>query len=142
MSNSVYYLSFYIEGGGFLFPDELPPNYYSPGLFLIKPNQDGSYPYAFSFDAMDNGKRISLKLVRANEGDPNSRLYVVRTQHYGSFWFNLEAINPTLPYIGNRPQLKTASGFSMAITTDATKLERVCHNFDFYFIGNTFRQND
>ncbi|MFY8352238.1 hypothetical protein AAEU29_16980 [Pseudoalteromonas sp. SSM20] len=142
MNSPVYYLSFYNEGGGFLFPDELPSNYYSPGLFLIESSHDGTYPYAFSFDAMDNGKRVSLKLVRADEGNPKSTLYVVRTEHYGSFWFNLEVVNPALPYLGSRPQLKQISGFSMAVTTDSSKLERACHNFDFYFIGSTLLEND
>ncbi|MDC8443626.1 hypothetical protein JJO83_13100 [Halomonas aquamarina] len=142
MNSLVYYLCFFSQGGGFLFPDELPPDYYSPGLFLIEPNQNGEYPYSFSFDAMDNGKRVSLNLVRADEGNPRSTLYVVRTKHYGSFWFNLERVNPFLPYLGTRPQLKNHRSFGVAITTDSVKLERVCHKFDFYFIGSTLREED
>ncbi|WP_447077849.1 hypothetical protein [Shewanella algae] len=142
MNNLVYYLSFFSQGGGFLFPDELPPNYYSPGLFLIEPTSNGEYPYAFSFDAMDNGRRVTLKLVRVDEDNPRATLYVVRTEHYGSFWFNLEQISPSLPYLGRRPQLKNTSGFGIAITTDSGKLERICHKFDFYFIGSTLREED
>ncbi|MEL0639413.1 hypothetical protein V6260_02200 [Pseudoalteromonas aliena] len=142
MRNRVYYLSFFSEGGGFLFPDELPKNYYSPGLFLIESHRSGKYPYAFSFDAMDNGKRVSLKLERANESDPRSTLYVVRTKHYGSFWFKFEDINPSLRYLGSKFNLQDDFSFSVAISTDSEKLERACHNFDFYFIGSTLREED
>lgn len=142
MNNRVYYLSFFSEGGGFLFPDELPKNYYSPGLFLIESDRSGKYSYAFSFDAMDNGKRVSLKLERANEGDPRSTLYVVRTKHYGSFWFKLEDINPSLGYLGVKLKLKNNHSFSVAISKDSEKLERVCRNFDFYFIGSTLCEKD
>jgi hypothetical protein len=142
MNNRVYYLSFFSQGGGFLFPDELPNNYYSPGLFLIENNRSGKYPFAFSFDAMDNGRRVSLKLERANEGDPRSTLYVVKTKHYGSFWFNLEDINPSLGYLGTKLKLQDNHSFSVAISKDSEKLERECHNFDFYFIGSTLREEE
>ncbi|WP_201491397.1 hypothetical protein [Pseudomonas paracarnis] len=141
MNNLVYYLSFYGERGGFLTPEELPKNYYSPGLFLLESEADGRYVYSYSFDAMDNGKRISLALVMANENNPDSTLYVVKTKHYGSFWFNLEKINPHLRYIGNKVQLKSHRDFSIVIPTDSDKLERVCHNFNFYFIGSALRED-
>lgn len=72
MNRTVYYLSFHSQQGGFLFPDELPPNYYSPGLFLIEPERNGDYPCAYTFHAMDNGTRVSLKLIRAAEDNPRS----------------------------------------------------------------------
>ena len=140
MNSAVYYLCFLGERSGFLFPDELPQNYYSPGLFLITPEQDDTYAYSYSFDAMDNGRRISLSLVRADEGNPMSALYVVRTKKYGSFWFDLRRINPLLRYIGNRQQLSKHGDFSVATTTNADKLERACKNFNFYFIGSTLRE--
>ena len=142
MNRTVYYLSFHSQQGGFLFPDELPPNYYSPGLFLIEPEKNGDYPYAYTFDAMDNGTRVSLKLIRAAEDNPRSTLYVVKTKHYGSFWFNLELINPSFRYLGSRQQLANHNDFSIAMTTDSSKLERVCHKFKFYFIGSTLREAD
>lgn len=142
MNSLVYYLSFYGAPGDFLFPDELPTNYYSPGLFLVEPTSSGNYSYNYLFDAMDNGKRISLTLFRANENDQRSTLYVVKTKNYGSFWFNLEKINPNIRYIGRDPQLKNHENFSIVIPTDSDKLERVCKNFDFYFIGSTLREAD
>ncbi len=140
MNNLVYYLSFYSELGGFLFPGELPANYYSPGLFLVQPTSSGSYPYNYLFEVMDRGKRISLALFRANESNPRSTLYVVRTKNYGSFWFNLERINPSIRYIGGNHQLKNHEDFSVVMPTDPDKLERVCQDFDFYFIGSTLRE--
>jgi len=142
VKNLVYYLSFYSEQSGFLFPEELPRNYYSPGLFLLEPEDDGSYAYNYTFDAMDNGKRVSLDLVRADEGNLQSNLYVVRTKHYGSFWFNLEKTNPNLRYEGNKQQLINHTHLSIVMTTDSDKLERVCQSFDFYFIGSTLSEND
>ncbi|WDB48801.1 hypothetical protein [Escherichia albertii] len=96
MNGRVYYLSFFNEQGGFLFPDELPDDYYSPGLFIVERNQCGEYPDVFLFDAMDNGKRVSLHLTRVSERNSISTLYVVRTEDYGSFGFRLENINPLL----------------------------------------------
>lgn len=142
MNAIVYYLSFYGEQSGFLFPNELPKNYYSPGLFLVEPEGDGTFAYGYAFDAMDNGNRISLKLTRAYEGNPSSALYVVRTKHYGSFWFNLENINPSIRYIGGNPKLANHNPMAVAMTTDPDKLERVCKNYNFYFIGSTLAEKD
>jgi len=142
MNTIVYYLSFYSERQGFLFPNELPKNYYSPGLFLVEPNENGTFSYGYTFGAMDNGSRISLKLIRANEGDPNSTLYVVRTNNYGSFWFNLESINQSIRYIGRNPKLRNHNPMAVAMTTDLDKLERVCKNYNFYFIGSTLNEED
>lgn len=142
MNTIVYYLSFYSEQQGFLFPNELPQNYYSPGLFLVEPNENGAFSYGYTFDAMDNGNRISLKLIRANEGDPNSILYVVRTNNYGSFWFNLESINQRIRYIGRNPKLGNHNPMAAVMTTDSDKLERVCKNYNFYFIGSTLNEED
>jgi hypothetical protein len=136
------HLSFYSEQSGFLFPNELPKNYYSPGLFLVEPENNGSFSYGYTFDAMDNSNRISLNLIRANEGDPNSTLYVVRTKHYGSFWFNLEIINNGFRYLGKKPQLIDHNPLAVAMTTDSDKLEKICKNYNFYFIGSTLPEND
>lgn len=142
MNYAVYYLCFLSEQSGFLFPDELPQNYYSPGLFLVTPEESGTYAYSYTFDAMDNGRRISLSLVRADEGNPRSTLYVVRTKSYGSFWFDLRLINPLFRYLGSRPQLSQHRDFSVAFSMNTDKLERVCKNFNFYFIGSTLRERD
>lgn len=142
MNDIVYYLSFFAERAGFLFPDELPNDYYSPGLFLVLPEQNGTYKYAYTFDAMDNGRRVSLSLVRADEGNPRSTLYVVKTDNYGSFWFDFRGINPQFRYIGVRRSLSNHSNFSVAFSTDADKLERVCKDFNFYFIGSTLSEGD
>lgn len=142
MNNVVYYLSFFSEGNGFVFPHELPKNYYSPGLFLVEPNQNNDFSYSYTFDAMDGGRRISLALSRANEDNPLSSLYMVKTEHYGTFWFNLESIKPEFRYIGSRVELNNHNSFFVVMTTDRQKLERVCNEFNFYFIGNTLLEND
>ena len=142
MNETVCYLSYFAEQLGFLFPYELPLQYYAPGLFLIEPTPNGDYAYSYSFDAMDNGRRITLNLVRADEGNSQSTLYVVKTKHYGSFWFNVEKINPNFRYIGKNPKLTNHSGLSLLETTDSDKLERICKIYDFFFIGSMLREND
>lgn len=142
MNNTVFYLSYFLESNGFLFPQELPKNYYAPGLFLIEPSDNGEYAYSYSFDAMDNGQRVSLQLVRADEGDPYSTLCVVRTQHYGSFWFNIVRINPSVKYVGNYNELNDHNSFSLVETVNSDKLERTCKKYNFYFIGSTLRENE
>lgn len=141
MSNIVYYLSFLAEDS-FLFPQELPENYYAPGLFIIEQNQTNEFNFRYTFDAMDNGKRVSLSMTRANENDRSSTLYVVKTEHYGSFWFNFELINPHIKYTGNKQELLNHNNFGIALTTDSNKLERICHDFNFYFIGDTLRESN
>ncbi|WP_158900131.1 hypothetical protein [Burkholderia sp. L27(2015)] len=140
MRFEVYYLSFYPPYDGFLFPDELPPTYYAPGLFLVEETGDGLLPYSYEFEAMDNGQRVTLTMVRNNEGDVNSNLYVVKTKYYGSFWFSIERLNPRLKYLGKRLALSAHRALSVAVTRDANKLERTCERFDFYFIGTTLRE--
>jgi len=142
MSGIIYYLSFFPEGGGFLFPEELPDNFYSPGLFLLLSEQGGNYSYQYKFDAMDNGERVSLSLIRANEENQQSTLYVVKTKNYGSFGFDLKNINPQVRYIGERSELSSHSSFSIALSIDSDKLERVCKEFNFYFIGSTLREEN
>lgn len=142
MKNVIYYLSFFSEDDGFLFPDELPENYYCPGLFLLELDNN-SMPFSnYTFDAMDDGNRSSLSLVRVNESDRESNLYVVRTKNYGPFWFNLLNISPNLRYNGGRSQLKDHNQFAVAITTDFYKLERACQEYNFYFIGTTLSENE
>lgn len=140
MKNVVYYLSFFSDESSFLFPKELPKNYYSPGLFLVEAKNDGTFSYSYTFDAMDNGNRISLRLIRANEEDSSSTLYRVRTEHYGAFWFNLETINPSFRYRGEKSQLKNHNPLVVVMTTDTDKLERVCKNYNFYFIGSVLSE--
>lgn len=142
MNNVVYYLCYFDEQRGVVFPDELPRNYYSPGLFLVEPQNRGEHYYNYSFDAMDNGKKISLMLIRVNDSNLSSNLYVVKTKNYGSFWFKLETINPRIRYVGKRNQLRSHQGFSVAMSTDSGKLERVCKEHNFYFIGRALRDSE
>ena len=137
MKQEILYLSFFPPEAGLLFPDELPTDYYAPGLFIAQQVNDDSLAYAYSFDAMDAGRRVSLKLVRQYEADPQSSLYVVRTDHYGSFWFSLVPLNPEYVYRGRKQTMRNHNPLQIAVARDSTKLERVCKEFDFYFIGST-----
>ncbi|WP_029050292.1 hypothetical protein [Cupriavidus sp. amp6] len=136
----VYYLSFYQPIGGFVFPDELPSDYYAPGVFVVEENVTGELAYSYDFDAMDNGQRVTLSMVRHNEASRNSILYAVSTKFYGSFWFSLEKVNQrTVRYRGKRPAMQSHGELRIAVTRDSNKLERICERFSFYFIGTTLR---
>lgn len=137
-----YYLSLYSPVDGFLFPNELPSAYYAPGLFVVEEDPNEGLVYSYEFDAMDNGQRVTLSMVRHNEGPGNSNLYVVKTKFYGSFWFSLEEINQSVArYRGNRHAMQSHGALRAAVTRDGAKLERICERFNFYFIGTTLRES-
>ncbi len=141
MTRRVLYLSFYRPEEGFLFPDELPDQYYSPGLFLVEEEGHGRLSSSYLFDAMDGGRRVTLQMTRHDEGNQLSNLYVVRTDLFGTFGFSLTGINPKLAkYRGGRPQLQNHNRLRIAVTQNSRKLERICEEFDFYFIGATLRE--
>lgn len=141
MRNRILYLSFFPPEDGFLFPSELPDQYYSPGLFIAEAESDGSLAYSYIFDAMDAGSRVEFELVRQDEADPNSNLYVVQTKQFGSFYFSLVNVNPRYKYRGKNRSLRDHRELKIAVTRDSQKLERVCQNFDFYFIGSTLTED-
>ena len=141
MNNKIMYLSFFSPEEGLLFPDELPDQYFAPGLFVAEEEQDGSLAYRYSFDAMDAGRRVEFDLVRQDEADPTSNLYVVRTKQFGFFYFSLVGMNPWYRYRGKRKSLRDHGELRIAVTRDSQKLERVCQNFEFYFIGSTLSED-
>lgn len=137
MKQKILYLSVFPPETALLFPNELPDAYFAPGLFIAQQEVGGTLPYSYSFDAMDGDQRVSLQLVRHDEADRDANLYVVHTKHYGSFWFSLEPINPEFRYRGRKQRLRDHADLRMAVARDSQKLERVCKEFDFYFIGST-----
>lgn len=141
MNKKILYLSFFPPEDGFLFPNELPDQYYAPGLFIAEAEPDGRLDYRYIFDAIDSGNRVELDLVRQDEADPNSNLYVVRTKQYGSFYFSLVDVNPRYKYRGKNRLLRDHRELKIAVTRDSQKLERVCQSFDFYFIGSTLTED-
>ncbi|WP_243250043.1 hypothetical protein [Sulfitobacter pontiacus] len=140
MNAEVFYLSFFHPENSFLFPNELPDQYYSPGLFIAEAKRDGNLAYRYTFDAMDSGDRVRLELVRQDEGDISSSLYVVRTKKYGSFYFSFLDLNHRFRYRGKKRSLIDHGELKVALSRDNQKLERVCQNFDFYFIGSTLTE--
>lgn len=141
MNAKVLYLSFFPPEDGFLFPNELPDQYFAPGLFVVEAERDGSLAYRYTFVAMDAGGRVEFDLVRQDEADPTSNLYVVRTKQYGSFYFSLVDMNSRYQYRGKKRSLRDHGELKIAVTLDSQKLERVCQNFDFYFIGSTLTED-
>ena len=141
MSPRVLYLCYYPDALGFLFPNELPQHYYSPGLFIVEEDSNGMLPYQLDFDAMDRGNRVTFSLVRQNERDPLSNLYVVKTKTLGTFSFRMTHINPLVDkYRGSHRALFNHRRLHLVTSQDSQKLERVCQKYDFYFIGDTLSE--
>jgi hypothetical protein len=136
MEETVYYLCRNSERQGFVFADELPEEQYSPGLFLI-PNIDEKYQPKYGFDAIDNGKIITLDLVRS-EDTSSENCYKVETK-YGEFLFDLKDVD--MRYIGNRVESFKDVMLALVVPRDEIKLEEVCRDFNFYFVGHTVRGN-
>lgn len=137
----ILYLSLFSPENALLFPTELPDGYFSPGLFVAEEDPKGLAAYEYSFDAMDAGNRVTLNLVRQDEANPTATLYAVRTEKFGIFFFSLVEMNPIYRYIGKKTSLRKHQNFRIAVTRDAQKLERVCQNFNFYFIGSTMSED-
>lgn len=143
MSNWVYYLSYFMEQEGFLFPYELPDYYYAPGLFLIQSRETGMFPFQFSFPVMDNGVRRVLTLERAERKSDFHPYFFVTTKNYGKFIFKLQAINPQFnKYLGTDKSLRKQTPFWILYPANNNKLEKVCRKFNFYFIGYAGQEKD
>lgn len=140
MNKPVYYLCYKTTLNGFLFPDELPKDYYSPGLFILETDNNNNLSYHYDFKAMQQGREITLKLFRSESSTSGSNLYIVKTADYGIFGFTVEQINPKIKYLGKKQKLANHKPLYIAISIDQKKLEQVCHEHDFYFIGDVLRE--
>lgn len=129
------YLCFLPGNAGLVFAEELPDGYYSPGIFVIEEEDGGVLPSSFSFRAVQNGEEQAFTLIRSQFGGQNENLYVVETESFGGFRFLLESLGPEIGYQGRSSRLRRHRPLRICISLSAEKMEQVCQDSDFYFVG-------
>lgn len=135
MMKQVFYLCLNnkFRKAGFVFPNELDDDYYAPGFFVIESSGDvNRFSDNYMFLAIDKGKIVKTILNRNNKG------FIVNTEKYGEFQFEaIFAPTPMNRYIGISPEFKEIkTKLYILKCSDDEKLENVCREHDFYFIGN------
>lgn len=114
---------------GFVFPNELPPNYYSPGFFIIDFRSSETY----TFSALNKGKLSTYNLYT------KGNLGFVKTE-YGLVFFRISKVNSWYnKYVGNYQSLSNFKNLHILQCTEENKLELLCKNENFYFIGYSLK---
>jgi hypothetical protein len=132
--NSVFYLCRSPQDPElFLFANELPENYYSPGLFIVEAaDRRGTLDQSFKFLARQGQQIMSLELRRTERG----RAYVVDAAHNGTFYFKAVALNKISRYSGQRRSVFHDIPLYRLEPANMKQFERACVDRDFYFIGS------
>lgn len=140
MINSVFYLCRSpSDPYQFVFANELPENYYSPGLFVVEAtNRRGSLEQGFKFLARQGQQIMTLSLRRSENG----RAYIVDAAHNGIFYFKAIALQKSSRYSGQRLDLFHDMPLYRLEPANMRQLESVCIDRDFYFIGSTGADSD
>lgn len=122
-----------------VFANELPDEYYSPGLFVVEAvNPRGLLGPTFKFLARQGMQVIGLELKRSERG----RAYIVNAGEIGIFYFKLVALNRKTRYFGNKVHLFHNMPLFRLEPANMVHLEKACLDRDFYFIGSNGSEND
>ena len=117
----------------FLFANELPEHYYSPGLFIVEAvNKRRMLSPSFKFLARQGQQTLSLDLRRSEKG----RAYVANAGVNGIFYFKAVALDRTSRYTGRRESFFHDMPMYRLEPANMGQLERACVDRDFYFIGS------
>ena len=129
---TVYYLCYSdIQGKtGLIFPTELEPDNYSPGIWTLAIKRKGRFPGSFEFDAVNNNQIIPTKLVLVDRS-----VYQVETEKYGKFFFRINHIYHRYEsYVGSSKLISSDDRLFQLTSMDIQKLERTCDK-GFFFVG-------
>ena len=149
MIENVLYLSLNskFKDVGFMFPDELEINHYSPGFFIIEKrntliNQEKEFCDEYTFLAVEDGKIEKLLLIADEEYNKHhqSNLFVVDTHKYGELRFEAIYVPSTINrYVGKRYDFENKKNnyFYILKCLDMERLESICNEHKFYFVGYT-----
>jgi hypothetical protein len=132
MIRNVYYLCYsdIKEKTGLVFPAELEPDIYSPGIWTVAIKRQERFAESFEFDAVNDNQIISTKLVRVNRS-----VYVVDTEKHGKFFFRINHIFYRYEnYVGNSNLIEQSDRLYQLTSMDIQKLERTCEK-GFFFVG-------
>lgn len=120
------------DSNTFVFANELPDNYYSPGLFVVESdNSRGELGPAFKFLARQYQQTLYLELKRAERW----RTYIVDAGQYGIFYFKAIALDRNIRYSGKNTSLFHNKPLYRLEPANMTLLERACVERNFYFVG-------
>lgn len=132
MMGTVYYLCYsdIPEKAGLVFPAELEPDSYSPGIWTVAIKRHDRFPESFEFDAVNDNQITSTKLVRVSRS-----VYQVDTEKHGKFFFRINHIFHRYEnYIGNSKFIEQNDRLYQLTSMDIQKLERTCDK-GFFFVG-------
>jgi hypothetical protein len=138
--NSVFYLCRSPnDPKSFLFANELPDNYYAPGLFIVEAdNRSGVLDERFKFLARQGLQTLNLELQGAERG----RSYVVDAGENGKFYFKVIALDRTSRYFGHRSNVFRDMPLYRLEPANMRQLELACVERGFYFIGSAGSDGD
>jgi hypothetical protein len=125
----VWYLSISDKQQGLVLVDELPTSYYSPGFFIIEGDPDPENTYIF-LAAHDNDI-VSTEIVKKN-----GMTFTVEHPDFGVFGFRAQKIPwQYRHYVGGSKELEDHGLLWRLFPLDDRKLEAICQEDDFYFVG-------
>lgn len=118
------------EKSGLVFPNELKEDSYTLGIWVIAVPKNQGISDTFEFDAVNNNKIVSLKLIRLNR-----LVYYVNTDMHGKFFFRVNNIFYRYEkYVGASKIIRKEDKLFQLTSMDIQKLERACDN-GFFFVG-------
>ncbi len=129
---TVYYLCYsdIPENTGLVFPAELEPDIYSPGIWTVAIKRHDRFPESFEFDAVNDNQITSTKLIRVRQS-----VYQVDTEKHGKFFFRINRIFHRYEnYVGNSKLIEQSDRLYQLTSMDIQKLERTCEK-GFFFVG-------
>lgn len=131
---------------GLIFPAELEENFYSPGFFIIEtkeiyyPSQKDKFYDEYLFLGVEEGKIV--KHILEFQG---KNKFIVKTQNHGDIAFEASYVPKTInKYVGKMNALdhNENSNFYVIRCTDIVRLENLCKESDFYFVGFAYDKNN
>ena len=123
----------------FVFANELPEDYYSPGLFVVQSvNPRGLPLQEYTFFARQGMQRLRLNLMRSKDG----RAYVVDADINGIFYFKIIRLGNNERYTGSRTRVFNDTPLYRLEPANMMQLERACIERDFYFVGSSGGKDD
>lgn len=132
MMGTVYYLCYsdIPEKKGLVFPAELQPESYSPGIWAVAIKTKDKFPETFEFDAVNDNQITSTKLIKVSRS-----VYQVDIEKHGKFFFRINRLFHTYEnYVGNSKLIEQNCRLYQLTSMDIQKLERSCDN-GFFFVG-------
>lgn len=129
----VYYLCHSDKPGivGFVFPGELVPDTYSPGIWAVTPNSAGLLDDVYVFDAVNNTELEKFELRHLHK-----TIYQVNHPKHGNIRFRIVMwhVGKDICYLGTSPLISTPNVFQV-VPMDVAKLEELCSSSQFFFTG-------